>query len=83
MQIIETGAADAARWDAYVDGHAEGSFFHRFGWRDVFERALGHRCYYLCAERDGDVRGVLPLVYTRSLLFGRSLASLPFATFAG
>jgi len=76
--------ADAAAWDAFVAAHPEGSFFHRFGWRGVHERALGHRARYLLAERDdGSLAGVLPLVHLRSRLFGDALVSLPFATYAG
>ncbi|MGR8920787.1 MAG: FemAB family XrtA/PEP-CTERM system-associated protein [Gammaproteobacteria bacterium] len=83
MAIAEAGAADAARWDAYVGSHPDGSFFHRFGWHGVFADALGHRPYYLMDVEDGELRGVLPLVYMRSIVFGRTLSSLPFATFAG
>jgi FemAB-related protein (PEP-CTERM system-associated) len=38
---------------------------------------------FLYAERAGVVEGVLPLAQVKSLLFGNSLASLPFAVYGG
>ena len=70
-------------WDVYVDTHPQGSFFHLSGWRDVFEKALGHKTHYLYAECDGRIVGLLPLVHIKSLLFGNSMSSLPFSTYAG
>ena len=44
---------------------------------EVFARAFGHESIYLMAQ-DGDrLCGVLPLVYIHSVVFGRSLTSLP------
>jgi len=74
---------DAAAWDAFVRQHAEATFFHRIGWREVYEHVFAHRTHYLLAERDGQVTGVLPLVELKSLLFGHSLVSLPFALYGG
>jgi FemAB-related protein (PEP-CTERM system-associated) len=75
---------DAARWDAYVNAHADGTFFHLSGWRTVLERAFSHRTHYLVATSgDGDIRGVLPLALISSLLFGKSLISLPFCCYGG
>ncbi|MGH8117745.1 MAG: FemAB family XrtA/PEP-CTERM system-associated protein [Rhodanobacteraceae bacterium] len=76
-------AADAARWDAFVDAAPEATFFHRVAWRDVIEQGLGHRCHYLYAERDGAISGVLPLAEVRSWLFGHALISTPFCVYGG
>ena len=83
MRVIEASDSDAARWNAFVDGHEDGSFFHQFAWRDIYKRALGHRPYYLLAEDDHGICAVLPLVYVKSRLFGKTLSSLPFTSFAG
>jgi FemAB-related protein (PEP-CTERM system-associated) len=86
MSGIEIGlatAADRERWDAFVERCQDATFFHRAGWKEVIESALGHRCFYLVAERDSQVVGVLPLAETRSLLFGHALASLPFCAYGG
>jgi FemAB-related protein (PEP-CTERM system-associated) len=74
---------DAAAWDAFVYAQPEGTFFHRAQWREVLERAFGHRTHYLLAERDGAICGVLPLAELRSRLFGHALVSTPFCVYGG
>ena len=46
---------------------------------DVFDQEP----LYLTARRDEQIVGVLPLVKFKSLLFGRSLVSVPYANYAG
>jgi len=76
-------AADAARWDAFVATCPEATFFHRAGWKTVIEQAFGHRTHFLLAEAGGEIVGVLPLAEIRSMLFGHSLAALPFCVYGG
>lgn len=75
--------ADRERWDGFVFACPDATFFHRFGWREIFATVFRHRTHYLLAERGGEIVGVLPLVELRSLLFGHSLQSLPFAVYGG
>lgn len=77
------GAADADRWDRFVDACPDATFFHRAGWKNVIEQAFGHPVWFLYAETDGVLRGILPLAQIRSPLFGNSLASLPFCVYGG
>lgn len=72
-----------ARWDAFVDACPEASFFHKAGWQRIISEVFRHRTYFLYAERAGLVEGVLPLAQVKSLLFGNSLTSLPFAVYGG
>lgn len=74
---------DAPRWDAFVAGCPEATFFHRAGWQQVLERAFGHDTYYMYAESDGRIEGILPLGHLRSRLFGNALVSLPFCVYGG
>jgi len=74
---------DAERWDRFVFGCPEATFFHRIGWRQIFEEVFRHRTHYLLAERGDEIVGVLPLVHLKSWLFGSSLVSLPFAVYGG
>ena len=71
-------APDRAAWNAYVQAHPEGTFFHLAEWQDVLTRAFGHRTHYLLAERGGAIVGVLPLAEVKSRLFGHALVSTPF-----
>ncbi|HUG25786.1 MAG TPA: FemAB family XrtA/PEP-CTERM system-associated protein [Albitalea sp.] len=75
--------SDSARWDRFVFACPEATFFHRIGWREIFEDVFRHRTHYLLAERGEHIVGVLPLVQLKSWLFGHSLVSLPFAVYGG
>lgn len=70
-------------WDAYVNDHPGGTFFHLSGWKAVIERAFRHRTHYLTVRRDGVLSGVLPLTEIRSPLFGHSLISNAFCVGGG
>ena len=38
-------AQDEAAWERFVEACPEATFFHRFGWKRILERALGHRTH--------------------------------------
>ena len=80
---VEAVAGTDPRWDAYVDAHPEGTFFHLLPWRDVLRQSVGFEAHYACAQRAGRIVGVLPLVRVKSLLFGHALVSLPFCVQGG
>jgi FemAB-related protein (PEP-CTERM system-associated) len=83
LRVRLAEASDLARWDAFVERCPEATFFHRAGWKEVLESVFRHRSFYLLAERDADVVGVLPLAQVKSLLFGHALVSLPFCVYGG
>ena len=74
---------DRAAWASFVQACPDATFFHRIEWRDIIEHVFGHRTHYLLAKRGGEIVGVLPLAQVKSLLFGHSLVSLPFAVYGG
>ena len=75
--------AAVAAWDAFVAACPDATFFHRAGWQRILADVFRHETYFLYAELDGQVAGVLPLAHVDSLLFGNSLVSLPFAVYGG
>jgi FemAB-related protein (PEP-CTERM system-associated) len=81
--VRELGPADFVRWDSFVAGCEDATFFHRAGWKTVIEQAFGHRTYFLYAEAGGRIEGVLPLGEINSVLFGHTLVSLPFCVYGG
>ncbi|MGI9343456.1 MAG: FemAB family XrtA/PEP-CTERM system-associated protein [Gammaproteobacteria bacterium] len=83
MKVRHLEQSDVTAWNDFVTGHENGTFFHRAEWKQVFESALGHQGHYLIAESEGTIRGVLPLVHIRSLLFSNQLASVPFQAYGG
>lgn len=83
LRVRECTDADSSAWDEFANAHPSSSMFHLFGWRSILEKALGHRTYYMIAEQDGNVAGILPLVHVKSLMFGNTLSSLAFSAHAG
>ncbi len=82
-QLDSSDAGEAERWDAFVADCAGATFFHRAGWQTIIKDVFGHDAYFLYAERNGAIQGVLPLAHVNSLLFGNALVSLPFAVYGG
>ncbi|MDP2263634.1 MAG: FemAB family PEP-CTERM system-associated protein [Hydrogenophaga sp.] len=86
MHIHRLDSRDAqqvARWDAFVQACPQATFFHRAGWQSVIRDVFHHDTYFLFAESQGVIQGVLPLGHVNSRLFGNSLTSLPFAVYGG
>ncbi|HUU20903.1 MAG TPA: FemAB family XrtA/PEP-CTERM system-associated protein [Phycisphaerae bacterium] len=88
----QTGAAVELRpyrdefqdaWDRYVRAHPSGTLFHLPQWSRAVARAYGHRPCHLTAWRQRRLAGVLPLFLVKSILAGRVLVSLPYATYGG
>lgn len=72
-----------ARWDTFVAACAGATFFHRSAWQKIIGEVFHHRTYFLYAEREGLVEGILSLGHVNSRIFGNSLVSLPFAVYGG
>jgi len=84
IKRLSPGDCEAIRrWDEFVFQCAEATFFHRAGWQEIVGGVFRHPTYFLYAERDGAIEGVLPLAHVNSLLFGNALVSLPFAVYGG
>ena len=83
LRVREMQQSDESNWDTFVEACPDATFFHRSAWKSVLQKAFGHRPYFLLAERDGEIQGVLPLAQVRSVLFGNSLSSLPFCVYGG
>jgi len=82
-EVRELTPLDYPRWDAFVQAHPEGTFYHLSGWKEIIGKHLRHRTCYLYIERDGRIEGVLPLARVTSWLFGDALVSLPFLVYGG
>lgn len=84
MKIRLYRAQDRRRWEDYVMGHSESNLYQRIGWKEVVENSFGHKAYYWLAEdARGEIRGVLPTVHLKSLLFGSFMVSLPYFNYGG
>ena len=83
ITIHEMSAADIPRWEQFVTDCPEASFFHKAGWKQVIEKSFGHRTWFLYAQQNGKIVGILALAQINSRLFGNSLSSLPFCVTGG
>ncbi len=79
--LTDTRLAD---WDHFVEKQCENAtFFHKAGWKKVIEKTFKHPTFYLYAEKEGQICGVMPLVQVKSFLFGNNLVSIPFGVYGG
>ena len=83
LSVTQLAPGDERRWDEFVIGSPDGSFFHLAGWRPVIEKAFGYQTFYLVAQRQGVITGVLPLTHVVSRLFGSRLVSNAFGMYGG
>jgi serine/alanine adding enzyme len=82
--LVAREACDPRAWDEFVHASPQASYTHLSAWHQVMARALGHEVVTLVARtRDGEIAGVLPLVWVRSALAGRYLVSMPFLNSGG
>ena len=75
--------AKAKQWDEYVLNCPAGTFFHRSAWQEIIRDVFRHKTYFLLAEDETGIRGVLPLAHVNSRLFGNALVALPFGVYGG
>jgi len=83
MQVRLYKPSDRSAWDFYVYNHPDSTHCHLSNWKDVIESTYGHKGYYLLAEEDSRIVGILPLIHIKSLIFGNQLVSLPFLNYGG
>ena len=81
LSVQDTSAA--VRWDLFVLGCPQASFFHRAAWQKILLEVFHIEGHFLYAERDGQIEGVLPMAQVKSLLFGNALVGLPHTVYGG
>lgn len=72
-----------AGWNAYLARWGYAGFHLRSEWASVFSRALRHRPWFIWAEHDSHIVGVLPLMHVTGPLFGSFLVSQPYLNSGG
>ncbi|MBT5073449.1 MAG: FemAB family PEP-CTERM system-associated protein [Kordiimonadaceae bacterium] len=76
-------SGDCSNWDHYVRDNDRASVFHLSAWGRSVHKSMKHDLYYLYAQREGNICGILPLVHIKSKLFGNSLVSVAFSVGGG
>jgi hypothetical protein len=83
-QVAHVDPSSDPRYDAYVHAHEHSTAYHLGAWAEVLHSAYGFRPeYILLADPDGDVEGVMPLMYSRGIVTGKRVRSLPVVPTAG
>lgn len=83
ISIHSAKNSDQPVWDNYVRRHPAAVPYHLFAWKLSVEKAYKHKGYYLIAEENGGIRGILPLIHMKLPFFQNQLVSLPFCDLAG
>lgn len=84
MNTVERFSGSPAEWNAFAAGQDGATHCHRHEWLGVMSAAFGHEALtFAVREAQGGLRGILPLVRVRSLLFGHYLVSLPYLNDGG
>lgn len=76
-------AAHLPRWEAFASRRGPLPLSYHPAWPSVLSAGLGHTPYWIEAVEGGETRGLLPLAYVKSLLFGRFLVGLPYLNYGG
>lgn len=83
MKIELLQKSDYNKWDTYVMQSDYSVLYHLTIWKDIIEQTFGHSTYYFYAIEAERIKGILPLVHIKSLLFGNFFVSLPFFNYGG
>ena len=75
LDRLEAGAEQ--EWDAFLRGRSGGLFVHSIAYRNLLVAELGCEPEYLVAREGGEIRGVLPVMWSESA-GGRICNSLPY-----
>jgi FemAB-related protein (PEP-CTERM system-associated) len=81
IRQLQPGGED--EWDRFVNASPAGSPFHLTAWKTVVEKYMGRRTFCLTARDESGLRGVFPISWVRSRLFGDCLVSTPLAVYGG
>lgn len=85
IRVHEGGALEARlkRWQEFVASRGCVPLSYHPAWPLVLASALRHTPYCLEAVEGDQIRGLLPLVFLRTRLFGRFLVGLPYLNYGG
>ncbi|MDI3340753.1 MAG: GNAT family N-acetyltransferase [Sphaerobacter sp.] len=84
LQVNIVDPATDHRWATLVASHPEGLAYHHPAYLQALTDAFGYAPAHLaCEDADGNLHGVLPLVYWRGPFRDRQLWSLPRTPAAG
>ena len=78
MEIRQALDSDKDRWDAFVLNHPDACAYHLFAWKKAIELSYGHKCLYYFAEKNNQIKGILPITIMRLPMIMNQFVSLPY-----
>ena len=79
--VILLDPVSDTRWDPFVENHPYGWICHLSGWKHVLEKSFKQmKGYYLTLEDNNRIKAALPIYEIKSIITGKRLVSIPFAT---
>lgn len=83
MNVKVVDSSSFSSWDHFISNLPHGSHCHLYGWKEVIQSAYRQKPYYLVAEDNGKITGILPLFCINSYLFKSHLVSMPYLNYGG
>ncbi len=83
MRVLPYSEKWKSQWNEYVSNSKNASFFHLIEWKEILKKTFGYKPYYLLAEDEGKIVGILPLFLLKNIFFDNIMISLPFAIYGG
>ncbi len=83
LTVERLAESDKSVWNEWLSTNADACVYHLWEWGDVLCRTYGYTRYYVVAKDRENIVGAFPLLYVKSLIFGKRLISLPFVEYAG
>jgi FemAB-related protein (PEP-CTERM system-associated) len=75
--------ANLTRWETFVVRQGATTPSYHPAWPAVLYEGLGHEPYWIEMVEANETRGILPVSFVRSLLFGKFLVGLPYLNYGG
>lgn len=71
-------------WNDFVLSRSDSCLYQLIEWKEIIEKTYNHKTFYAMAvDKNSCIKGVLPLVQIKSLVFGHKLISLPYFDMGG
>lgn len=83
MIIEEISESTKEQLEVYISSRKDSTFVDTWQWRQVFENTNNLRNYWYIARQNGKIKGFLGLILAKHPIFGRYLATAPFASQGG
>jgi len=82
-EIIQATKVNNTEWQDYLTKKAVDHYAYDWRWSEIIKKSFKHDSYFLMAKDSSGVRGVLPLFFVNSFLFGKALISIPYLNGGG